>query len=530
MASSSPGLNYTAGNSTADDVGRGPRAAFLLIFAVVTFIGDVFLLTITLRSPHRKIVQNILIANMCAVGLVDCACNMSIVFGSVTSNQWKFGRAVCKVNAFFMSFVAVHVCMMLSAFSLDRYLMLRFSSKYESWFSSYKVVAVLTCLWLYSVIFSIPYTTDSVPLIFQDQIHICGVAGETPLIFVCISLLVCYVCPVLMTVLFIVAHSRLTCKLQFVQKNKNIEKPYTQIDKEDKEGTTVLCSPKSFHSTHLPPILFTLWIILKMPFVIRNHIQQFEHSIKRDSPESFSWKVDTIFLWMRFLNTAFFPCLVLLCKKELWQNIKDCCLCRRSNAVVDVKNIFLESKNSVVSKTDDNDRSLAKKEDKKVSEKEIDPPTVAPDANAFTVPVLFATSTGICIEESPCRKRSQAKGRNEDVYFLANLTHKKGKTLDISYSEYDCPQEFVGDTSDYESSCDVDLYSISQPVSIRNVQESLHANKRRTVSNPDIKSCAHFQQMNPETKTGSFPKSSVADSGLDLTGVQSLAAFTSATK
>ena len=529
MASSSPGFNNTTGNSGTDDVGRGPRAAFLLIFIVITLVGNLFLLSVLVLVPRRKLVQNTLIANMCALGLLDCAANMSLVFGAVAANDWEFGRAMCKINSFFMSLVAVHTAFMVFAFSLDRFMMLRFS-QYESSVSSCKLASILVFIWIHAIAFSVPFITDSVPSTFRSQLHICAVTGEAPLIFVCVTMLICYLCPVLITLGIHIAHYRLSCKLQVKRKAENVGKTYTQVSKEE---TTSLCPPTSVHSTYLPPVVFTLWIILAIPFIVTNYIKQYEFSqaLENDPLVSYPWEVDATFLWMRFFFTAIFPVLVLLCRKELWQCVKDCCLCRRSNAIVDMKSFVLEAKDLPVTKTGENHQPMEEKDGKKEPEKEKESPKIVSHMNgAFTVPVLFATSTGICIEDSSCAQELQVEKSSDYDFLSASATHVKGKSLDICYPECDYTHELVGDTSDYDSSCEVDLYSTSQPVSVTTVHSNSHPPKQRSVSNPDITSGVNARRKSSQSGTRGFSGTSGADSGLDLTGTHSLAVLTSATK
>ncbi|GFO46269.1 melanin-concentrating hormone receptor 2 [Plakobranchus ocellatus] len=530
MASSSPGhSNITALNSTADDVSRGPRAVFLLVFMLLTLVGDVFLVSVLMTATRRKIVQNALIVNMCAAGLVDCACNMSLVLGSVASDDWEFGRLICKANAFFMSLVMIQTALMMAVFSLDRFLMLRFSLKYESWLSPGRLVGLLVYVWVHAVAFSVPYTTGAVPTTFRSELHICTVTGKTSLTYLCITLIACYLCPVLVTVSLHVAHSRLSCQQRYIRQAEKVEKTYTQISKED----SVTDSPKLNHSSYLSPILFTSWLILVMPFIITNYIKQYEYSerVEKDPIISYPWEVDATFLWLRFLYTALFPAFVFFCRKDLWQNTKDCALCRRSNAIKDVKVLELDSKNSPAPKTIENSLPVVEKEESKELQKVKEaPPRMAFNSSAFTVPVLFATSTGICIEDSSYGQESQTEESNESAPTAADTTHLKGKALDISYSDYDYAHELVADTSDYDSSCEIDLFSNSQPVSMKNVHSSLCTHQLRSVSSPEMTLCLGSQSPQHRQSGGLSSGTYHADSGLDLTGPHNQLALTNDAK
>ncbi|CAL1533060.1 unnamed protein product, partial [Lymnaea stagnalis] len=138
--------------------------------------------------------------------------------------------------------------------------------------------------------------------------------------------------------------------------------------------------------------------------------------------------------------------------------------------------------------------------------------TLAPSKPTFKVPVLFATSTGICIEDPGRDCSFDTFKLNPDL----DTFEMKGKALDIAYSDYEYGCELFGDTSDYDSSCEIDPYSSSQPVSSRHIHGTFH--RTRSMSDPEV----NFRSSHDKSTTASREKKKDlsetfgADSGLDL--------------
>ncbi|XP_005089480.1 uncharacterized protein LOC101852289 [Aplysia californica] len=502
MSSTSPGLNTT---STTSDISRAPRMVFLTLFMIMSSVGSLLLIIVIVHSRKHRTIQNLLIANVCVVCFIDTFLNMSLVMGSLIVDHWAFGDFMCKVNCFFLNLVNIETVLLLMSLSVDRYFSLRHSLKYEAWLFSYRIYLIIAYLWLHAAAFSIPFLTDAVSSQFRPQLHLCSVTGDTSVVFVYLTLIICFLAPLVSIVVFQILIVRVTCELRNSKRTQDPHKNYTQMLNETPLSDSVVSHPSCYTR-----ILFVLWLILNVPFVITSSIKHYEQSqgVEESQFLDYPWEVDAVFIWMKFFFSAIFPFVTFFCKKDLWQSTKECVLCRRNNSIIDIEVVGLGSDTNVSKDKPPNievEFSTPKNKEKEREKAEVS------HILAFSVPVLFATSTGICIEDKSSEHVTDTSSLSQNE--LAITAAIKGKKLDISYSDPEWPEELIGDTSDYDSSCEIDQYSSSQPVSTRNVHGTLH--RTRSLSDPEI---AAHPSPNKAKVVKRFSGTSGADSGLDLSG------------
>lgn len=499
MDSRLPGPNSTW---SFTDMSRTPKVIFLFLFMVTSFAGSVFIISVLLHNVKLRSVQNLLIANMCVVCIVDSVCNMALVMGALIANEWIYGAFVCKMNNFFMNLVAFETLLMLTALSTDQYFFLRFSCKYETWLSSRRIRSIMAYFWLQSVTFSIPFLTGAVSSTFKLQFSMCTVS-DTSLPFLYVTLLVCFVGPVIMTIVIHIVNALFTCKLKHLQTTSVSEKNYMQMLNDTRQQAE---QPELSSYTL---VLLAMWLILYTPFIVTSYITQYTYIQQAGdySVSDYHWETSAAFAWMRFSYSALFPLVTFLFKKVLRHSVKECLLCRRHNSIVDMNVLGIVSdvaKSKKRPQVKENEAaSRTKERDKEISE--------TPSSLSFNVPVLFATSSGICIEDSSIENVS---GESEHSRNSGDVLELKGKTLDISYPDFEYADVLLGETSDYDSSCETDQYSSSQPVSACKVLGALH--RTRSMSNPEI--ISRHDKTNIEYEIRDIGGTFIADSGLDLSG------------
>ncbi|CAG5117736.1 unnamed protein product [Candidula unifasciata] len=499
MESAATGLNSTWGQPSGSTV---PKVIFLVLFVVTSFFGNLFMLIVLIQNARLRSVQNIFIANTCIVCLIDCLCNMSLVTSSLIADEIFSGHFMCKVNSFFVNLVAIMTMLMLTALCADRYFSLRFSYKSKACLSFRRIGSVIVYLWLHSLVFSIPILTDGVHSVYRPQLHLCTIGSGASDAFLFVTLIVCFVAPLIAVIIFNVCNCNLTCRLKDKTSNEIAEKNYMQMSTETSQAAPLV------NSCSYTVSLVILWLVLEIPFIVTSYVMQYEY-IQPLVATGRSWEVSITFVWMRFLYSAIFPYVTFFFKKEIWQSTKEHIFCRRHNSVVDTDSLGggnIAARDSCRKKTENETPSQIT-----VRDKECPQPS---NSSTFNVPVLFATSKGICIEDS---KTSYRSGEINNITCTTDVHHLKLRTLDICYPKYKHDDELYGDTSDYDSSCEIDPYSSSQPVSARSVLEAVQ--RIRSMSYPEIN--LHNTTVKVAYKCQDLSATSVTDSGLDLSGQSS---------
>ncbi|XP_046542373.1 uncharacterized protein LOC124252762 [Haliotis rubra] len=257
-----------------------------------------------------------------------------------------------------------------------------------------------------------------------------------------------------------------------------------------------------------------IWFVFEVPYIVTAYIKQYQYSQEfQENPNlgqiDYPWVVDVTFVWVRFAFSGILPILTFAWKKELWRSWKDMVLCRRSNSVTDLET----SSNPHLKKKNLNVANIKTREREKIE---------SPSALTFNVPVLFATANGIHVQTE------EGNMTDSDIFYAempsttrssSELKFLKGKKLDVSALEFIPP-----DTSDYDSNSEDDVpdqYSLSQPISTRQLDHNDLDKVSRSSSQPDVqtekRNSSRVSSVRPfEGKLTAL--SYGTDSGLDLSG------------
>lgn len=490
----------TEQNSTWElpGVSKVPKVMFLVFFEVTSLVGSLFTIIVLVQNVKLRSVQNILIANTCIVCIIDCVCNMSLVTGSVIANEWLYGHFMCKVNCFFINLVTIKTMLMLTALCVDRYCSIRFAYKYKDWLTSHRIRTVIVYVWLHALVFSIPFLTEAVNSVYRPQLNLCTVGSGTSGIFLFVTLLVCFVVPLTTVIIVNFCNCKLTYKLKDMKSTEIADKNYTQMSTEPPEV------PLFGHCCSYTVSLVLLWLVLDVPFIVTSYLMHYEYidHLVPGITTAKSWEVSTAFIWMRFSFSSLFPFVSFFFKKEIWQSAKEHILCRKHNSVLDTDSLGVVGDTAA---RNGSSKQIEKETPSKVKVREKENLEAA-SSLAFNVPVLFATSKGICIEDT------YRPGEFSKTTSTTNVLNLKGRALDISYPQDKYDDDLYDDTSDYDSSCEIDPYSTSQPVSARPVLKVHH--RPRSMSDPEIN--LHNATAKSTYNSQDLSATSTADSGLDL--------------
>ncbi|KAK6178094.1 hypothetical protein SNE40_012924 [Patella caerulea] len=486
----SQGINVS--DLLAEDLtSRVPKIVFLLLFAVSGLVGNSLLLLVLLRG--KKSVLNIMIINLCIVGLSECWMNMSIVFGALVSGGWIFGDPLCKINAFCMTLVFIELVLTLLCISVERFISVRYSSGSYNYLTIPRMLLIVVCTWIHSAVFSLPLLTSAIPTTYRTPLHLCSLTDSSSLTYICLTSVICFVIPIISMFILYLLIIRSAFKGRFVVTTTQAQNEYEQGNQLDNQ--------KEIHMCKYGGLLFCVWFALCVPYIITAYIRQYQYSYEFQASNflelvDYPWTVDVTFVYMRFLYAAIFPILTFSWINFLWANLKDFILCRRSNSIGDMvpsKNLKKEIKNQPV-------KGLVIREKAN-----------SPSNQFFNVPVLFATSDGIHIETYN-RENSidNVRVKNKDTK-LPSETKKnipEGKACDVGPLD---TYFIYHDTSDYDSSSEADAFSSSQPVSTRQVNQEILS--QRSVSQPEVHKSASASQT---SGLKDVKRSLGTDSGLDM--------------
>ncbi|KAH9500091.1 hypothetical protein Btru_076583 [Bulinus truncatus] len=491
MERDSPGKNLTMVSSC--DASRIPRVVLLIVIFIVSFFGSLFIVAAFVHNVKLRRVQNIFIANICALCIADCVMNMSLVLGALIQNEWTYGDFLCKMNNFSIHLVTTEVLLMMMLLAVHHYLALRLPVRYEVWLTSRRLFAVLIYTWLHGLSFTVPILTDVVQTDFHPGLCLCTIARKSSEGFLYTSLLFCYVAPFIVLLFFQILNLTLARQLNSTVLTQKASQCYSQIINE------YISASSNQKVSHYSLFISIIWLILEIPFIVTSYLKFYE-SPSDSTEEMYPWQLYATFIWMRFSFSSIFPLATFFCNREIWQSVKEWIMCRRNNAVSSID----------VSGTSSTIMDLSHKSEKITSPKYLTGNEVIKTSKTFNVPILFATPSGIRVADSS----SHSSVDNNMLKASCQTLEIKGKSLDIVYSDFECTNEIFDDTSDYDSSCEVDPFSTSQPVSSRKL--SAHFHRTRSMSDPEVSVRLSLSNRKAGEQRSGLSGTSGADSGLDL--------------
>lgn len=495
--------NTTLANDDDPDtwISKTPRLVFLGVFITIGFLGNLFLLlTISQSRRFRSLAFFIFLGNLAVVNIAECVLNMSLLMASSVINQWKFGEIACKASSFFLYFICKETFLALTITTADRFVAVRFRDKYDTVVSRPRIAILITFTWVQSFSFSVPIATGTVPSSVNKYIVYCTLSKGTSIIYAVFSVLFCFIVPFVLIVIFFVKIIRTGCRTRYLNRNLS-----SQIDNFSEVSSETNSLKQDSQHTNVTGTLCIVWLILEGPHVITSYYAQFSGSelIQVSTEDAkYVWYVELVLLWLRFSYAMALPIIAFTWNKELWKCFKDLILCRKNNSVVDESFKKPES---------DTLRLEKKIKDEKLKEKES---MMSPkEQRVFQVPVLFATSHGVHI------KTTQNESSENETDDASNKTGTlTGRKCDVVGSR-DNLNNVEDDTSDYDSGNELDPFSVSHPVCVRQLKDDCELrNGKRSLSEPEVRI-----NKGKCTENGNLTNSVACngDSGVDLSSPQS---------
>jgi len=372
----------------------------------------------------------------------------------------------------------------------------RLPNKYSEIHNPPRIFIMILYTWVHSVLFSLPLATEAVPINSYTHINVCIMSTNSSLSYIGALSICCFVIPIIITViLFIIAIKTVYSERKAHQEVMTRHHYSSEIEE-----------PKFFKEligAKFAGCLFVCWLIFVAPFLTSIFANLYQASdINSESvyvSGTYSSLIYVIFLKAKYLYVVVLPFFVLFLKKEYWQSFKDVVLCRKHNSV-DVESKANKNRDSVSNGTVE---QFNLEEEKKREKEEKNKETFIHNSG-FQVPVLFATSNGVHIQTYGLDDSSES---DEPVI--------RGRKCDVIGSQGNL-QQVGDDTSDYDSGNEIDPFSVSHPVSSKQIKD-IDANvlQKRSNSQPEFRGNKKLSNHATESKT-SVTLTSAADSGLDI--------------
>lgn len=480
--------NGTASSTASTDYNCSAKLVFLVIFMVIGLCGNVVLIiTLGCNKKQRKSALQLFSLNLAFVNCLDCFFNMSFALASATGSvSWSSEDLLCRLNSFFMNLIWIETILGLMFMTLDRMMATRHSDKYEQFQSMPRFIIMLIYTWVHSISFSAPLLVGAIDVDVYKNVQMCMMANNVSIIYTLIMALVCFLIPIIVSLIFFTLAIKVSCSEHSIHAIRS----QNQYSKDVQEPKLL----KELNGAKYTGILLFLWIIMEVPYISAQLIRMFRYSDDLNISSSFqipnTYPVDVSLVWIRFGFVLVLPILALLWKKELWQLFKNIILCRKSNLIVDLE---LKVENPPSREKLDLKYSDDKKHVKEEKMKE-----AFVHNSGFQVPVLFATSRGVHI---------QTGSDEESDYDEIKI---RGRKCDVLGSQGNL-QGYEYETSDYDSSNEMDPFSVSHPISARKSADVHPSLQKRSSSHPEV-----GKSNNKEGKPASVTATSAADSGLDM--------------
>ncbi|OWF52781.1 uncharacterized protein LOC110447335 [Mizuhopecten yessoensis] len=490
MASSN--LSEKSSSNSSDIQYAASTGTFLVLFILAGTIGNGLIIVSILSSKKlRSSAFHLLSINLAIVNILECLLNMTFNLTTVMSIDTLKGiSTVCKINAFFISVVWMESILGITFMVVERMAAMKNTDKIDVIQRPKRVAVMVTYTWVHSAAFSLPLATGLVPVSVYSDINSCLVSVESSAVYIGTVSICCLVVPIVLTIILFI----------ITMKNAFAEKSSVQAQMTRHQYSNDVDEPnfyKEFAGAKFSGIILMCWVFLVSPFLVAFFIYLYRYSdMNLDSglKMSHSSIVYFLLLWLKYCNVFILPLFSLCYKKEFWLNFKDVLFCKKKNSVNDVAN----EHNRLSLDSQDKIEKLESRE-KKIKEEKMKEAFI--HNSGFQVPVLFATAKGVHIQTSESEVIVDDQGT-------------VGKKCDVFGSQGKL-QQFGEDTSDYDSSNELDPFSVSHPVSTKNLRnQTSPALHHRSSSQPEVRTKGH----SPDQPT-SVTVTSAADSGLDISSM-----------
>lgn len=481
-----------------------PRVVFLAVFISFGFFGNVFLIMTVCQSHRlRSVAFFMFLMNLAVINVCECSLNMSILLASSIINEWKFGVMACRVSSFFLNLICIETLLGLTITTADRMVAVRFKDRYTHVISTPRIAILITVTWVQSFAFSVPIAVGIVPTSVNSYTVYCVISKGSSLVYNIFNAIVCFIVPLVLMIVFFVKIMRTVYMERLI-----IRSILSQHNYNDDSGEEPRVKQDIRH-VNLTGTICMAWLMLTGPHVVTSYFNQIQNSAEiggnNNEDLEYVWYVDLVLLWLRFSYAMALPIASFTWSKDLWKSFKDMILCRKNNAIVD------ESMKRSDSDTIRLDRKI---KEERLKEKEAI--ISVKDQRVFQVPVLFATSHGVLIQTSSQNEKTDDEHEENETSNATIIGTLRGKTCDVIGSQ-DNLNNNEDDTSDYDSGNEMDPFSASHPISVKQINKDNDLIEiKRSLSESEVRDKIQSLDKLDRSNGRTVGSTSEADSGLDL--------------
>ena len=125
------------------------EAGSMLLLNIFSLLGNILTCIAVYRNTRLRTTTNIYIAALAAVGLLSASLALPMSTGVLISGRWPFGEALCKINAFIVTYVTYISPVIIGLTALNRYVKIcKTNQQYKRLFSEKKSPILVVTVWL----------------------------------------------------------------------------------------------------------------------------------------------------------------------------------------------------------------------------------------------------------------------------------------------------------------------------------------------------------------------------------------------
>ena len=125
------------------------EAGLLLLLNILSLLGNLLTCIAVYRNTRLRTTTNIYIAALAAVDLLYASLALPMSTGVLISGRWPFGEALCKINAFIVTYVTYISPVIIGLTALNRYVKIcKTNEQYKRLFSEKKSRILIVTVWL----------------------------------------------------------------------------------------------------------------------------------------------------------------------------------------------------------------------------------------------------------------------------------------------------------------------------------------------------------------------------------------------
>lgn len=126
------------------------EAGLMLLLNILSLLGNLLTCIAVYRNTRLRTTTNIYIAALAAVDLLSASLALPMSTGVLTSERRPFGEALCKINAFIVTYVTYISPVIIGLTALNRYVKIcKTNQQYKRLFSDNKSRILVVTMWLF---------------------------------------------------------------------------------------------------------------------------------------------------------------------------------------------------------------------------------------------------------------------------------------------------------------------------------------------------------------------------------------------